>query len=201
MTTTACACSRPWARGHDGGSGPGLTSLGLRGPERRVNVGPPFSAATRDPAGQFQVASVKDYFARAHEAGMPAVLCIRVMARDTRTGRQALLWESRKGHRLGVFNPSPLWQPLLPPDSYNVGSVETLPLVWAGPGRGQPLKGAIGFYVQPSGPQFDGTPRRRMYAVSGANPGNHALQASFFYLYLETANIGEVGSWIRSLLW
>jgi hypothetical protein len=177
----------------------GLSSLGLKGggADRRVAIGPPFSVATRDPEGHF-VASVKDYFLRAHEAGVPTVLRARVLARDALTGRQALLWESGKRHRFGVFPPSAQWQPLLPNESYNVGSLEPQPVV-SGRFRGEPLKGAIGFYVRPDGPQLDKTPRRRMYSIAGADPRLQA-QASFFYMYLETANTAEVGSWIRSLL-
>jgi hypothetical protein len=37
-------------------------------------------------------------------------LRVRVVARDARTNRQALLWESGKAHKLGVMDPSPYWQ-------------------------------------------------------------------------------------------
>jgi hypothetical protein len=72
-------------------------------------VGPAFSPFSRDP-NLHRLADIDDFFLRAHEEGIPAELRVRVVARDARTNRQALLWESGKAHKLGVMDPSPYWQ-------------------------------------------------------------------------------------------
>jgi hypothetical protein len=67
----------------------------VTGPDRREVVGPAFSAASRN-SEHHRFDDIKDYFNRAHEEGMPARLCTRMVVRDVRSGRRALLWESGK---------------------------------------------------------------------------------------------------------
>lgn len=70
------------------------TILRLGAPGAHV-VTTPFSAASRDP-GLHRFADVRQYFSRSHLPEYPASLCIRVVALDERSGREALLYESPK---------------------------------------------------------------------------------------------------------
>jgi hypothetical protein len=65
----------------------------------RVEVrGSAFSVASRDPEHN-RFKHVGDFLDKCHRAEFPCSLCVRVMVRDTRTGRMALLWEEKKDVR------------------------------------------------------------------------------------------------------
>jgi hypothetical protein len=73
--------------------------------DRHEVVGPAFSAASRDPE-HHRFDDIRDFFNRAHEEEMPMELCARVVVRDVRSGRRAVLWESGKRHRWGAAGPA-----------------------------------------------------------------------------------------------
>ncbi len=78
----------------------GLTALRLTGPTR-TELTRPFSAASRDP-GKHRFSTMKDYFAHSSQPQYPTALCVRVVGKDLRTGKQALLYQSHKNTQRSV---------------------------------------------------------------------------------------------------
>jgi len=94
----------------------GLTALRLTG-TKRTEVCCPFSAASRDPEKR-RFKNIKDFFANGSQPQFPAALRVRVMGKDTRTGKQALLYTSHPGTQRSVkVSTLQYWQQFLAADS------------------------------------------------------------------------------------
>jgi hypothetical protein len=113
-------------------------------------VGPAFSAASRDPGPQ-RFVDIKDYFGRANQPDFPSRFCTRVVVRDVRTGKQALLWSSGKNRAFAASNmgAESSFAPYLPHDTLIVASVGGVPMVSSSNGPPVVLEAAMGFFVQP----------------------------------------------------
>ncbi|GAB5037191.1 Hypothetical protein NocV09_06600060 [Nannochloropsis oceanica] len=73
----------------------GTILLRLTGPTRKEIVGPPFSAASRDPP-LHRYLTMGDYFKKANQAAYPTRIHVRATMVCTRTGRRSVIWESGK---------------------------------------------------------------------------------------------------------
>jgi hypothetical protein len=167
-------------------------------------VGPAFSAASRDPE-HHRFASISQYFCRAHEEGLPAVLSARAVVRDVRSGRRALLWESGKGHRWGAgpLLPNNPFAPFLPQSSINVGShADGIRAVAYPPFRSgeEAVKMGFNFYVGSEAGQ-EGVPARdKLWRLAGADAERYGEHNSFVFMYLKTNDSGLIGQFMWSLL-
>jgi hypothetical protein len=184
----------------------GFTNLTARGMDRREVVGPAFSAASRDPK-HHRFADIRDYFRRLHEEGIPAELCTRVVVRDVRSGRRALLWESGKRHQWGTgpVSPKSRWAPFLPQDSFVVGLYLNglRPVVYppCGTGEGgEAVKMGFNFYVRPEAGQEGVPARHKLWRLAGADAERYGEHDCFAVLGLQSLDVAAVGRMIVSLL-
>jgi hypothetical protein len=181
------------------------TNLRVTGSDRHEVVGPAFSAASRDPE-HHRFADIKSYFRRAHEEGMPAVLCARAVVRDVRSGRRAVLWESGKRHRwaTGHVPPDGPFVPFLPQGSLvlstPVDAERSIVYPPCGTG-GEAVKICFGFYVRPEAGQ-EGVPARdKLWRLAGADAERYGEHKSFTRCFFMTTDRGAVGKFICSLLY
>jgi hypothetical protein len=153
-------------------------TLRIRGSDRREVVGPAFSAASRDPE-HHRFATMQHYFDRAHDTDLPCAVCIRAVVSDTRTGRQALLFESGKERMFFVRSYDPNLDVIienLPDGSICFGTdheQEFFSTAWGPPpsGQGDPeaLVQYLVFYLRPEEGQ-EGVPERdRLYRAVGGD--------------------------------
>jgi hypothetical protein len=181
------------------------TLLYVTGSDRREVVGPAFSAASRDPE-HHRFDNIKAYLRRAHEEGVPAVLCMRAVVRDVRSGRRAVLWESGKGHRWGAGQvpPNSPYAPFLPQGSFIVTTHMdvTRAIVYPPCGTGEEaLKMDVGFCVQPEAGQ-EGVPARdKLWRMAGADAQRYGEHPSFVRTSLRTNDRNAVGTFVCSLLY
>jgi hypothetical protein len=186
-----------------------VTVLHLTGSDRHEVVGPAFSAASRDPE-HHRFADIEDYFCRAHFEGTPAELCARVVVRDVRSGRRAVLWESSKHHRwasgqVSAFN---IFAAFLPQGSVLIGTNPN-------PGRSivYPPCGAeaereeveeiimgFNFYVRPEAGQGGVPARDKQWRLVGADAARYGEHDSTFSMAVRWADKGQVGRFVWALL-
>jgi hypothetical protein len=162
----------------------------------RVEVrGATFSVASRDPEhNRFE--DIRDFFSRCHLPEFPCSLCVRVMVRDTRTGRMALLWEE-------VKNAERDWAALDQgqglPDSICWVSVPAL--FTSTHYLGTDMRGSISFHVcdeeGDEGEEVD--PREELWRLVGGEEGYEAHCSPITFI-LYTADAGKVGAVIRRML-
>jgi hypothetical protein len=112
---------------------------------------------------------------------MPSELCARVVVRDVRSGRRAVLWESGKGQWEGdELPPDSPRAPLLPQDSLLVFPVNTQPIVYPPCGTGEEaVKMTFGFHVRPEAGQ-EGVPARdKLWRLAGGDAEHYGQHDSF----------------------
>jgi hypothetical protein len=181
------------------------------GSDRHEVVGPAFSAASRDPE-HHRLDAINDYFRRLHEEGMPTMLCTRVVVRDVRSGRRALLWETGRDSSwdAGQVDPRDPSRRFLPPDSLMVGTMlQKDRAVIHPPCRGGGAAatggyaeegGAFLFYLRPEAGQ-EGVPARdKLWRVAGANAEHYGEQDSFLLTRLPVGDRNALGRFVWSLL-
>jgi hypothetical protein len=140
-------------------------TLRAEGAGRREVVGPAFSAVDRDPE-QRRLASIGEYFSRAHDPDLPAIIRARVTVIDSRTGLQAVLWSSGKSVGLLSVEPLEFWRDLLPEGTIEVYCNGAFPLITTESELG-PFVAYIGFFVQPLEGQEGAAEEHRRYRLSG----------------------------------
>jgi hypothetical protein len=180
------------------------TIFQVTGSDRREVVGPVFSAASRDPE-HHRFDGIRDYFNHANEEGLPAVLCTRVVVRDVRSGRRALLWETGKSHRWGCAHvlAQVALAPFLPQGSLRIGpnANATQAIVYPPCGIGEAaVKMAFTFYVRPEAGQ-EGVPARdKLWRLGGGDAEHYGEHVSFTYIGF-TGDRDSVGKFVWSLLY
>jgi hypothetical protein len=168
-------------------------------------VGPAFSAASRDPE-HHRFADIEDYFRRAHEGEMPAVLCARAVVRDVRSGRRVRLWESDKGHRWGVARipPDHVMAPFMPQDSLLVGTnaAAARPIVYPPCCAGaETVRMGVKFGLRPEAGQ-EGVPARdKLWRLAGGDTEHYGEHSSFLNTFFKTGDPEAVGKFVWSLLY
>jgi hypothetical protein len=183
--------------------GAGYTFFRVTGSDRREVVGPAFSAASRDPEHHF-FDDIEDYFGHVDQHDVPAVLCTRVVVRDVRSGRRALLWESGKSHQWGWTEvaPTSIMTPFLPQGSLLVGTNVDDPraVVYPPCGTGEEeVKVAFNFHVRPEAGQEGVPARHKLWRLAGADAERYGEHVSFVEFAVGSSR-DSVGRFVWSLL-
>jgi hypothetical protein len=180
----------------------GHTFLTVTGPDRHEVVGPAFSAVSLDPF----FSEIEDYFNIANYEEVPVELRARVVVRDVRSGRRALLWGSGKGHiwlGIPVVDTDP-FAPFLPPDALCVNTdVENDRAIVYPPcgSGGEAIKMGINLYARPV-PGQEGVPARdKRWQMVGGDVERYGEHDSFMNVDFDTDNRGLVGKFVWSLLY
>lgn len=162
-----------------------IISVFLASPYRHEVVGPAFSAASRDPR-HLRFTDIVDYFTRQHEPSLPSALCIRTVLKCRRSGRIALLWESRKETTFRVESSDREIRPCLAPESLYVEvdgwtSIDSLSnsrtsmcpsssfhTIAAAEGVSQQnkMKAGIGFHIEPYHPSSSSTAEQQVSTIN-----------------------------------
>jgi hypothetical protein len=179
-------------------------SLGVTGEDRCEVVGPAFSAASRDPEGQW-FDDIEDYLSRPAGDEIPSRLCTRAVVRDVRSGRRALLWESGRSHAWTSFDEDladdgPL-APFLPTRSMYVGThVATDRNILSPPCGDAAFEMWTSLYVRPEAGQVGATERARLYRFVGGDEERYGQHDSIARIYMRTDDSAALGRFVWSLL-
>jgi hypothetical protein len=146
-----------------------LLHLKITGSDRREVVGPAFSAASRDPE-EHRFETMQRFLRLAHlDPDLPSTMCFRVVVNDARTGRQALLFESGKEHRLFARLTDPLVDEIFDDGSICFGSQGDPDMVLfstaSGGGAPEAWEQYLVFYLRPEEGQEGVSERDRLYRV------------------------------------
>jgi hypothetical protein len=185
-------------------SGNGFTNLGVTGSDRLEVVGPAFSAASRDPE-HHRLDDINKYVLRAHEEGMPAVLCARAVVRDVRSGRRALLWESGKLYQWGALEvpANSVYAPFLPQGSLCIGTrgggLRAVVSPACGTGEEAVMMG-FNFYVRPEAGQEEMPAPEKLWRLAGADVERYGEHNSFASIFFRAGDRDLVGKRVWSLL-
>jgi hypothetical protein len=174
--------------------------IGITGTDRREVVGPAFSAASRDPEHQ-RFHDIQDFFARSHEADNPSVLCMRITVSDFRTGRRALLYESRKHDPLeAIFDPHSARDTGVPDDSLLV-MTDVTPLLSAAWKAHGGLGVRVSFFLREVEGQDEGVAERdKLYCVVGGDEEQYGDRDSCASVAFVDVHSSIVGTTLLALL-
>jgi hypothetical protein len=177
-----------------------IAMLRVTGSDRHEVVGPAFSAASRDPE-HHRFDDIENYFLHADLEGRPAELCTRVVVRDVRSGRRAVLWDTGKRQRWTTDQVPPTddYAPFLPEGSLYVGTFGDRSTVYPPCGTGEAaIKMRFSFYVRPEAGQ-EGVPARdKLWRLGGADAEQNGEHHSTLYMYFRTGDTVAIGNIVWS---
>jgi hypothetical protein len=128
---------------------------------------------------------------------MPAALCARAVVRDVRSGRRALLWDSRKAHTMqsSPLNANHRNAEILPQGSMYVSNnylVLARDMMSPFCNIGERAYMGIGFYVRPEAGQ-EGVPARdKLWRLAGGDGERYGEHESFAGIVIQPCNMDAI---------
>jgi hypothetical protein len=187
-----------WDCGHED------VSLLIKGADRREVVGPPFSAASRGPE-HHRFANLVNYFDEECSDLYPAQLNMRVVVRDVRTGRQALLFElgEHGGNEVTASFVGPQYREGLPEGSVYCctnGPPRLVSHAW-GDWEDTKREVDVAFYLQPEGPQEGVDARDKLYRAAGGVAEDYAHTDAPFNMIFYGVRLEKLERYLMRLLY
>jgi hypothetical protein len=170
--------------------GPAGRWLTINEAKAREGRGASFSAASRDPE-HHRFPDIEAYFTEGHEPTYPCSLYVRVTVRNLWTGKGGLLWEEDEW-RAKLWHD--VWEDGLPAGSI---AVYTRSRVMVG-GGGDRVRCNAQFLVCPEPDQAGVAEQDRRYRVA-TREDYDGREEYPFWMYVDSTDIHQIGSVIRSI--